>query len=165
MLIWKTIKANPGITRDELWTKVEDGIPPGYAMRRYAAELNAIERRTGRTPNGSGVRLTQARGYVLTHVLARMRGRGSVIRKNGCYSALKQPQYLGNPDMIDHTGTKAAEHMATADALRTLEKTIARAKPNIPHQSPVRLTQKEYDALVVAVKALRAAGSSGQVPD
>ena len=79
---------------------------------------------------------------------------------DGCYSALRQPWYRGNPDMIDETGNKAAEHLAAADALRIMEKALTRAKPNHPHQSPLRLTQREYDALVLVVQALRAKGSA-----
>ena len=37
MLIWKVIEANPGITQDEIWNRVQDDIPPGYALRCYAA--------------------------------------------------------------------------------------------------------------------------------
>jgi hypothetical protein len=167
MLIWKTIKANPGITRDQLWKRVEHGIPEGYALRRYAAELKAIERRSGRTPNGSGVRLTQARGYVLTHALARLRGRGSVVRVDGCYSALRQPDYRGNLDVIDVDGTKAAEHLAVADALVTVEKWLAGANPDRPLGPSGRRggvlgppSRKQYEALVIVARALRAKGSA-----
>jgi hypothetical protein len=153
MLIWKTIKANPGITREQLWEKVEHGIPSGYALRRFGGDA-----RDSRLAHRSASRTTRARQYVLTKSLASMTYLRLIVRMDGCYSALKQPQYRGNPDVVDHTGTKAAEHMAAADALRVLEKTVARAKPNIPHQSPVHLTQKEYDALVLLVKTVRDKG-------
>jgi hypothetical protein len=156
MLIWKTIKANPGITRDELLAKIEHGIPEGYALRRYANARQSV------AANGSAATLWRARRYVLTDALAHLRHQKSAVRVDGCYSALSPPKYLGNPEAIDVDGSKAAEHMAVADALGTLEKAIARAKPDIPMQSPVRLTHKEYEALVLVTRALRAKGSADQ---
>jgi hypothetical protein len=157
MLIWKTIKANPGITRAELWKKVEHGIPEGYAQRMYAR--HGVK---GWSRDGFLLHPERARNYVLMNSLRSLRRSNKIVLVDGCYSALKQPQYLGDPEVIDVDGNKAAEHMAMADALRTLEKAIARAKPDIPMQSPVRLTHKEYEALVLVTRALRAKGSADQ---
>ena len=120
MLIWKTIDANPGITRDEIFGKIEHEIPAGWAKRRYAAmekhrgKIKALENDPARV-------LILARRYVLSNTLSQMKYLGSVHREGDGYSILRALQrYAGNRDHIDETGTKAAEHINRAYAERTL---------------------------------------------
>lgn len=153
MLIWKTIKANPGITRSEIWAKVEHGIPDGYALRRWTAG------RPHARVVANGLATTRARSYVLSDVLANMQKCGNIVKVSGCYSALRQPKYLGNPEAIDVDGSKAAEHLAVADALRVAEKAIGKPFNRDKRNGAIR-TRELYDAVTVMVKALRAKGSS-----
>jgi len=162
MLIWKVIAANPGITRAEIWKHVEHGIPDGYAIRRYVRA-----RSVGARPPAP----TKARSYILTDTLNSMRRSGIISGegdgKDRRYTVAREMNYRGNADAIDETGSKAAEHMAVADALRIAEKWLARAKPDrvdslgrrsVPVLGPP--SRKEYEALVILVKAVRARGSS-----
>lgn len=168
MLIWKVIAANPGITRTGIWEHVEHSIPEGYATRVYAASL----RHRGKlVASGSATNLTRARGFILTDKLYAMRKGGAVDWEgDGAdrrYTVAREPRYRGNMDAIDETGTKAADHMAVADALRVAEKWLARARPDrvdslgrrsVPILGPP--SRKEYEAFMLVVKALRAKGSS-----
>lgn len=156
MLIWKVIEANPGIDRAGIWARVEHGIPEGYALRR----LRGHEASRGRyTRDDSLVYLLRARNYVLSHALSYMRkchlitweGDGQDRR----YTAAKQPRYVGNPGTIDETGTKGADHMAVADALRTAESLLAR-NPHREHGPALMGTRKEKEAVALVVAALRA---------
>jgi hypothetical protein len=81
-----------------------------------------------------------------------MRGQTVTCDEDGRYTATRKPQYFGNLDAIDETGTKAAEHMAVADALRIVEKALA-----APYQrhGDIR-SQRLYDAMGVLARALRA---------
>ena len=157
MLIWKVIAANPGITRAEIWRHVEHSIPDGYAIRRYSRARNV-----GAGPSTP----TKARSYILTDTLNSMRRNGIINGegdgKDRQYTVVREIEYWGNADAIDETGSKAAEHMAVADALRIAEKWLSRADPdrvNRHGQRSVILgppSRKEYEALVLVVKALRA---------
>jgi hypothetical protein len=167
MLIWKVIAANPGITRAEIWERVEHSIPEGYALRAHAAELRKKKPRERTAALG----LARARGYVLTFRLQQMRQSGNVTwdgdGRARRYAATRQPHYRGNPDAIDETGTRAAEHMAVADALRTAEKWLARADPDRVARNGKRgpvigpPSRKEYEAVLLVVKTLRAQGGAG----
>jgi hypothetical protein len=156
MLIWKVIAANPGITREEIWKRVEHSIPEGYAVRRHSVELR---KRGIPSPDGSALGISKARSYILTYSLQQMRVSQAVTcegqGKDRLYTVARELHYRGNPDAIDETGTKAGEHMAMAEALRTAEQVIARAAPG--RSGPVVcLNRKEYAALGLMVKALRA---------
>jgi hypothetical protein len=160
MLIWKVIAANPGITRAEIWEHVEHSIPEGYATRMYVR--NALKS----TPEPSGVDLSRARGFVLTLALHHMRRARSVTWEGDGrarrYTVAREIDYKGNAETIDETGTKAAEHMAVAEALRTAEKWLARAKPDRLDRNGRRgpvigpPSRKEYEALLLVVKTVRA---------
>ena len=157
MLIWKAIAANPGITRAELWQRVEHGIPEGYALRLYATFL----RTKGRSgPNGSGPDVARARGFVLSDKLKGMRRRGSVTYEGDGddrhYFPARALDYKGDADAIEIDGSKAAEHLAVADALRTVEKMLARGDRDRKHGAPLIGTRRDYDAVAFLVKALRA---------
>lgn len=76
------------------------------------------------------------------------------------YHSLRGIDYRGDAEAIDVDGSKAAEHMALADALRTVEKTLARANLDRKHGPLVSLGLKEYEAVSLLVKTLRAKGSS-----
>jgi hypothetical protein len=163
MLIWKVIAANPGITRQGIWARVEHDIPIGYATRRFAKTGNLVQRgpRTRFSPEAA------ARSFVLTETLNSMQRHGHISREGAGqdrkFSVAKEPRYLGNPDAIDETGTKAAEHMALADALRTVEKMLAKADParrGKPGAPLGGIGWKEVDAVTLLVQALRARGSS-----
>ncbi len=157
MLIWKVIAANPGITRAEIWERVEHDIPAGYAQRLYAGWRKSI------VANDSPTILPRARRHVLTDVLCQMRkakhvtwdGDGPDGRR---YTAAKQPVYLGNPDVVDETGTRAAEHMAVAEALRVVEKALAQGRPppSAVGGHGLRLRGQLFDAVEILAKALRA---------
>jgi hypothetical protein len=163
MLVWKVIAANPGITRQGIWDHVEHSIPAGYATRLY------IRCAMKSTPDAGGVDLRRARGFVLTLILQKMRTMGTVVwqgnGKERQYVAHRQPVYFGDPEMIDVDGSKAADHLTVADALRRIEGMLVRAarakeaqKRGSHSGSWVRGSQKDYDALQVLVKALRAKG-------
>jgi hypothetical protein len=156
MLIWKVIAANPGITREEIWKQVEHGIPDGYAKRLYArCELKSIA-------DPGAIDLGRARSFILTLRLQNMRTMKHVTWEGGGkdrrYTAATQPVYRGNADAIDETGTKAAEHMALADALRIAEKMLARGKPGNRSGPVVCANRREYEAVSLLVRALRAKG-------
>jgi len=102
-----------------------------------------------------------ARSYVLTKTLGQMKLFGSVTKDRDGFRVLRPLRYHGNPDAIDADGTKAAEHMAVADALRIAERMLARGKPDNRSGPTVCATRKEYEALTLVVKALRAKGSTG----
>lgn len=77
------------------------------------------------------------------------------------YTVIRELQYFGNPEAIDVHGGNAAQHMALADALRTLEK--AAAKVNTDRRgrpgAALPLGWKEYDALLILLKATRVNGA------
>jgi hypothetical protein len=89
-----------------------------------------------------------------------MRKRGSVSWEgtgtDRRYTVARELDYQGNADAIDETGTKAAEHMALAEALRTVEKMLGRANLTRKYGACLTGGKKDYDALLVVVKALRA---------
>ena len=72
------------------------------------------------------------------------------------YTVARELYYWGNPDAIDETGSKAAEHMALADALRALEQMIGRANLTRKYGACLTGGRKDYEALVIVVRALRA---------
>lgn len=151
MLIWKVVAASPGITRQGIWQRVEHDIPAGYARRLYPDVV----------PGPMGT--TSARSRVLTNTLGNMCRHGSMQAEGAGrgrrFTVARPLGYHGNPDMVDEPGTRAADHLAEAKALLVMEKALTRAKPGRAHQSPLRLTQKEYEALVLVVRGLRAKGS------
>jgi hypothetical protein len=153
MLIWKVIAASPGITRAQIWARVEHDIPAGYAKRRFAksAKYRASE---------SARNLETARSFVLSKILGDMRNLGTISTEgvgiNRRFTAAREPRYHGNPDAIDETGTKAAEHMALADALRACERVLARGDPERKSGPAFAGGRKDYAALALVVKALRA---------
>ena len=145
MLIWKVIDANSGITRDEIFAKIEHQIPAGWARRRYVGQAKV---KLGAESLGHNLTLTRARGFVLTAILKDMRASGSVVRNAGCYETLREiKQYRGNPDHVDETGTKAAEHLNAAYAIPKIRAFIARANPNRP-----LMTRSEFQSLVAYFK-------------
>jgi hypothetical protein len=148
MLIWKVIAANPGITRAQIWERIEHSIPAGYARRMYAQDL---KKKKSDLDTFRSDFLPRARGFVLTTRLNTMRKTGSVAWDGAGnarrYTVVRPPIYHGNPEVIDETGTKAAEHMAIAEALRTAEKMLARGIPRKPN---------EHEAVTLLVKTLRA---------
>jgi hypothetical protein len=164
MLIWKVIAANPGINRQGIWERIEHDIPAGFAMRRFPSKVDRSASRSTLSP------LRVARRRLLNETLLSMEKHGHVV-SDSCaidrpFKAAREPHYRGNPEMIDETGTKAAEHMALADALRTAEKWLAGADLNRPlarngARPPVLgpPNRKVYDALMMVVQALRAKGS------
>jgi hypothetical protein len=159
MLIWKVIAANPGITRAEIWKRVEHSIPDGYAMRVYAQDVASQSRKRRVEP--APLLLDGARGYVLTRRLKDMR-RGGVITWEGDgnerrYAVARELRYRGNPDAIDETGTKAAEHMAIADALRVVERLLAQGD-----KLRTRLGSRQISAIETLAKAVRSKGSKGE---
>lgn len=136
MLVWKLLSAEPGLTRDEIFARVEHAIHVGNARRAYARKSGA----TGRAPD---IDTRRARGFVLTSLLHDMRKLGTVERDDaGRYRAGREPRYSGDPDTIDETGTKAAEHLAHAYAKRAVRAYLARTanQPGAP-------TQKERAAM------------------
>jgi len=160
MLIWKIIEANPGITRAGIWERVEHDIPAGYALRIHAACEKPIAQ-------PSAIGLTRARGFVLTNALKQMRNRGNLTStnegRNRRYTAAREPSYRGHVEAIDVDGSKAADHMAVAEALRTVEKWLARANPDRPLGRSGRRgavlsppSRREYEALLIVAGALRA---------
>jgi hypothetical protein len=151
MLIWKTIDASPGITRDEIFEKIEHEIPPGWAKRRYAVEI-------GRSENVESLPIMNARRYILTHTLRMMRSKHlSIICDDaGGYRTLREiKMYRGNRDHVDETGTKAADHINAAYALPVVEKFVARTEELGP-RGKSRPTAKEWDAIKQVARAYRA---------
>lgn len=146
MLIWKVIDANPGITRAEIFAKVEDQIPLGYAKRRYDAHYRSRGRGADREASSVGPR---ARLYVLTESLTTMRRTGTIRRESDQYTVLRPiGRYQGDPAKVDETGTAAAEHLNTAYAMRTLRSLRAR-----PHKSKApRLSASEYAAVLALLE-------------
>jgi hypothetical protein len=141
MLIWKTINANPGITREEILAKIEDQIPAGWAKRRY---INYRKITVDSVP--STVILERSRRHVLADTLLHMRQLGSITRDDsGGHTVLREiRRYSGNPEHVDHTGQVAAEHLNRAYAERTLRAAAVR----IANQTRgPRLTRKEAEAL------------------
>ena len=159
MLIWKIIEANPGIDRAGIWERAEHGIPEGYALRRYA---NSLPRDGKRTADISSVQsLARARNYVLGHTLTHMRhSRPPMVGWEGLgndrrYTALRLPHYVGDPGTVDETGTKAAEHMARADALRILKAARARVNPAIARGPNLTIRRgREMEAFDLMLEAL-----------
>ena len=154
MLIWKVIAASPGITRAQIWERVEHDIPAGYAARLY------VRHGKTRTRDPSLVRLDRARSFVLTEALKKMRREPAMVTSVGDesdrrYTAVRQPHYYGNPDAVDETGTRAAELMAIADALSVVEKALARCQ-SPDHRAAPRLYGKLRDAVEILARAQRA---------
>ena len=147
MLIWKVIDATTGITRKEIWERVEKDIPPGYALRRYE---NVRAHRNAPT-------LPVARKYVFNGLLANLERHGA-IRSTGAgaermFIAGRDLWYRGNPDAIDETGTKAADHMAVAEALRVVDKLLASGG-----SLRSRLGSRQIAAIATLAQAARAKG-------
>lgn len=156
MLIWKVIAARPGITRKQIWERVEHSIPEGYALRIYQrAGLRSVA-----SPCATDLR--RARGFVLTNTLNAMRKLGTVAwegqGEGRQYAVAREPHYLGNTEAIDVTGNKAAEHLAVADALRTMKRAVAKVNPERRGRpgAALPLSWKEYEALLIMIKALDA---------
>lgn len=147
MLIWKVIHANPGITRDEIFARVEQQIPEGWAKRRYATLYKIPSDRLT-----SGGILGRARREMLTLTLQKMRRYGSIERGDGGgYKTRREiRRYQGNPDAVDETGTRAADHLNAAYALPKAEAAVARVNPENP-----RPTKAEWEAIVRVVKQAR----------
>lgn len=155
MLVWKVIAADPGITFDEIWERVEHGIPEGYALRRYSTSAHGktIIRRGGLSSDND---LGRARRWVLRNRLWEMCRNKSIEHDGDGYRTLRDISYKGNADAIDETGTKAAGHMALADALRLIDKAIARANPNTVHGPFITIRRgREADALLRIIAAVR----------
>lgn len=152
MLIWKLIETEPGITRDQILAKIGARVPLGYARRRLAAHMasrNAPTVRGGQAavaaPSLNGISADRARRFLVTNSLKGMRASGTVARDGeGAYRVLRPLRYYGDPETIDITGTKAAEHLDRAYAIRTLRKFNARAEAK-GSQFPT-MTREEYVA-------------------
>lgn len=149
MLIWKVVNANPGITRQGIWEKIEHEIPTGYALRRYANSQKPTQ-----TLDHEQL-VERARRFVLTHALGNMAVKGILgftagTRTMRQYVTLREiRRYNGDPDKIDATGTVAAEHLNTAYALRT-----ARAWQRRTEGHVTRCSARERAALVTVMDAL-----------
>lgn len=145
MLVWKVIDANSGITRPEIFAKIEDQIPSGYAIRRYAAAKKSVARAPA---------TLSARSFVLTETLSRLIRYGSVAKSadtKGYWTLRPIKRYFGDPAKVDETGTAAAEHLNTAYAIKTVRAAGTRVNPRNP-----RLTAAEWAAaLAVAEWAAR----------
>jgi len=152
MLIWKTIEANPGITRDEIFAKIEHQIPAGWAKRKFATHYKITADKLS-----SAVILYRARSHVLGDVLKHMRYLKSVARdKDGHYEVLREIlRYRGNPDHVDESGTKAAEQINAVYALPIAEGFVDRTESLGP-RGKSRPTAKEWAALKRVVRAYRA---------
>ena len=151
MLIWKVIDANPGITREEIFAKVEHEIPAGWAKRLY---INANKIRVDGT---SAARiLERARRHAFMQTLAHMRKYGSVAQSaEGNYRILRPiKQYNGNPDQVDATGDQAANHLNEAYAWRTLQAARKRFNPDSPR---LCLSRAEARAFALIMDARRPA--------
>ena len=147
MLIWKTIDTNPGITRDEIFAKISDRIDPGYAKRRYVAK-NKISGDRLLSPEI----LTRARRFVLSDCLIQMRRWGSVARdEHDRYQVMREIGfYNGNPDHVDETDTKAADHINRAYAERTLFAAGKRLASQYGDDAgAARLTKSETKAFLI----------------
>lgn len=153
MLIWKVIDANPGITREEIFAKVEQGIPAGWAKRRYAVGRNKQDVEV------EALSSTRARSYILSETLLTMRRWQSIARDEvGRYRTLRPLEnYHGDPSKIDHTGTRAAEHLTEAYALRTAEKFLASIPSEVllDPRGRVRPTAADLAAMVQVVRGAR----------
>lgn len=155
MLIWKTIEANPGITRDEIFAKIEHQIPAGWAKRRYLHHQSRSYGAKPIAPDNLDVR--RARSFMLGAALGDMRKCGSVARDAGDgYRTLRPIRlYKGNAEHVDETGTKAAQHLNAAYALPVVENFIARTEDLGP-RGKSRPTAKEWAAIKLVAKAYRA---------
>lgn len=148
MLIWKVIDANPGITRDEIFAKVEHEIPAGWAKRRYI-QAGKIGGAAASVPPI----LARARRYILTEALASMRRTGRIEcdgNGNRTLKPLRIRKGEGNPDYVDATGDQAANHLNEAYAWRTLQAARKRWKSDSP-----RLSRTEYRALITVLDVRR----------
>jgi hypothetical protein len=147
MLIWKVIAANPGITRAQIWERVEHGIPLGYALRvlRHENDRPGSPRRSFEE---------YARSRMLTRTLASMKYQGMIAKDGDGFRALREPWYVGNAEAVDETGTKAAEHMAVAEALRRVERLLATPS------AVQKYGRKNCEAMALLVKTLRAKGGA-----
>ncbi len=106
------------------------------------------------------VSVLAARSQFLSDTLYRLRKRENVAAEgtgtDRQYTPAREPAYYGNPDAVDETGTKAAEHMAIADALRTVEKMLARGNPERKSGPAIAGGRKDYAAVALLVGTLRA---------
>ena len=145
MLIWKVIDANPGITREEIFAKVEHEIPAGWAKRRYI-QAGKIAGNRAESP----AILTRARRYILTESLASIRRTRRIEGSpEGGYETLRPIRfYGGDGERIDATGDQAANHLNERYAWRTLHAARKRWKTDSP-----RLSRAEYRALVALLDA------------
>lgn len=153
MLIWKTIEANPEITRDGIWKLIEHAIPAGYAIRRFSKINENLAEPSARF-------LSAARNELLSKFLAQMLYDGRLLADGPKfeyrYSVGKKPRYHGDVAAIDLDGSKAVDHLTLAGAIRTLHAMTARANQN-PRAPGPRLTmrQHEYEALQVVLAAVK----------
>lgn len=117
MFMWLVIEANPGITRDELWAKVETQIPAGYAKRRL---LRSVKSGWVHGPAHPDRVISAGRWYVFRVTLDQMRLSGLIVRNGDCLTVGRRPTYYGNAAALDITNTKAGEHLNRAYARRRL---------------------------------------------
>jgi hypothetical protein len=132
MLIWKTIDANPGITDDEIFAKIEHRIPAAWALRRYDNDQTS-HGLLGLRATPKAEQLKAARRYILRSTLNKLRGTNGGrnnprIRaiENGGYIALEPPHYKGNLGKLDETGEDTRAHVRIVSALRRVEALLAR---------------------------------------
>ena len=149
MLIWKVIDANPGITRDEIFAKIEHEIPAGWAKRRY---INY--RKINADSQSPALILARARSYVVKDILHQMRQWKSVAQSaDGTYRTLRPIKcYNGDPASVDATGDHAANHLNEAYAWRTLQAARKRFKADSPR---LCLTRVEARAFALIMDARR----------
>ena len=158
MLVWKVIHANPGITRQEIFARIEHQIPSGWALRRYTKQAWFRRRKTSCPPaGGQEVFLRRARGFILSYMLNQMCHKGSITTDGDGYRTIRQPHYKGNPEHVDETGAKAAEHVNTAYALKTAETFAKRARQAMAANPKARPqpTVKELSAILRIIETYR----------
>jgi hypothetical protein len=157
MLIWKVIAASPGITYGEIRERVEHDIPAGYACRRFERWSYRPKKYIG-TDRSLPMYLRKARGYILAMALSDMKRNRNITSdgsgKGQRYTVARELHYMGNADAIDETGTKAAEHMAVAEALRKVERMLATPT------AVQKYGRKNCEAIERLVRTLRARGSA-----
>jgi hypothetical protein len=142
-IIWKAIDANPGITRDDLFAKIEHETPPGLANRRYwkvhgVPALGSVVDQITTT--------TVARRYVLGDNLQSMCRSGSITKANGGYRTLRELNRRDAADRVDPTGTSAVDHLNAAYALRTFDAALDHGG---------KFTEEELQAAREVANALR----------
>lgn len=154
VLIWKTIAAHRGITRDELFARIEHEIPDGWAIRALASRRESLRRSNARRrgedaaaqpPASSPPSTASAREYVFGNRLNRMTRARSIACDGDAFRTLrdlKPPKF--DPDHVDETGTKAAQQLDTASAWRT----VRAAQRRMRTTGSTRMTRTECDAFL-----------------